>query len=85
MDYLLQIPDPVPADLEFDHLTASPTLPAGSLFSGKALGEEAMTFSGYANSILVNPILLCEEEKASGFRLFSVARELNAAQSPPTS
>ena len=34
----------------FDHLTASPTLPAGSLFSGKALGAEAMTFSGYANS-----------------------------------
>ena len=29
--------------------------------------------------------LVCEEEKASVFRLFSVARELNAAQSPSTS
>lgn len=34
----------------FDHFTASPTPPAGSLFSGKALGAEAVTFSGYANS-----------------------------------
>ena len=35
--------------------------------------------------IVGNPILLCEEEKASGLWMFSVARELNAAQSPSTS